>query len=647
MFYQFFVYISVVSARKDCLLEYTGKTSTTTTGRECQRWDTEYPHIPKYQPKNSGHNRCRNPDKDPKGPWCYTTDPNQRYEYCDVTDCNDGTEGTCWSQDIKYSGTVHHTITKIECQRWDKNKPHRPKQRPRKHKSQKNYCRNPDNDPKGPWCYTMDPDVRFEYCNIPNCEDSNQVDSYSGDDDQYDDSWIVQDNNDYSYIDWSALLDEVFGGSSSQNSMHEDYDAYDYNSTNFDEFREEYQEQFNCQTLSISEPGSDYIGTVSVTSSGRKCQNWEDQAPHSHGLSHYGNHNYCRNYDFNHEDAPLGIWCYTKDSNVKWEFCDQVPVCNNENSDDEINTSTDEICGVPAVDPVWGRAAQRTGLPSRLSSRGKLLNQQRRQRYRRTVNLNRRPMTWMEMLKEYQDNPIPQTRIMGGDSADEKNWPWQAGIRLRNGFKLFCGGTIISSKFVLSAAHCFEKVRHNQIFVTAGHIAKRYQGSSREPGFQQLAVDRIISHEAYDPNIIYVDIAMLKIKGHWQWSEYVQPACLPENEFKVTDNAVCAITGWGVTDGDKDYLNQATIPMVNFQRCRRLLDYAVKDHTQVCAGNVEKGGIDTCQGDSGGPLMCVSGGVWKIVGITSWGFGCGDRESPGVYTNVAKYRQWINYWVQR
>lgn len=51
MFYQFFVYISVVSARKDCLLEYTGKTSTTTTGRECQRWDTEYPHIPKYQPK--------------------------------------------------------------------------------------------------------------------------------------------------------------------------------------------------------------------------------------------------------------------------------------------------------------------------------------------------------------------------------------------------------------------------------------------------------------------------------------------------------------------------------------------------------------------------------------------------------------------
>lgn len=78
-----------------------------------------------------------------------------------------------------------------------------------------------------------------------------------------------------------------------------------------------------------------------------------------------------------------------------------------------------------------------------------------------------------------------------------------------------------------------------------------------------------------------------------------------------------------------------------------MLEYSVKDHTQLCAGNVEKGGVDTCQGDSGGPLLCVSGGAWKIVGVTSWGFGCGDKYSPGVYTNVAKYRQWINYWITR
>merc|ERR1712130_885805 len=81
--------------REDCLLNYKGSTSVTESGRECRRWDTDYPHEPKYTPKDKRHNHCRNPDRDTKGPWCYTTDPAKRFEYCQVTDCNDGTENTC------------------------------------------------------------------------------------------------------------------------------------------------------------------------------------------------------------------------------------------------------------------------------------------------------------------------------------------------------------------------------------------------------------------------------------------------------------------------------------------------------------------------------------------------------------------------
>ena len=118
-------------ARKSCLLNYFGDVTSTVSGRECQYWDENYPHEPKYTPKvtkffeknkrvfpkmsledvwfflqNKSHNKCRNPDKDPKGPWCYTTDPDVRFEYCQPDDCIDGTGQTCWSDDIEYEGTV-------------------------------------------------------------------------------------------------------------------------------------------------------------------------------------------------------------------------------------------------------------------------------------------------------------------------------------------------------------------------------------------------------------------------------------------------------------------------------------------------------------------------------------------------------------
>ena len=94
-------------------------------------------------------------------------------------------------------------------------------------------------------------------------------------------------------------------------------------------------ENLDCQTLSLPEPGSDYVGTVSTTRSGLRCQNWQDQRPHRHNSHSVGNHNYCRNLDFDSIDAPKGIWCYTTDPDIRWEFCDQVPVCENTESSSE------------------------------------------------------------------------------------------------------------------------------------------------------------------------------------------------------------------------------------------------------------------------------------------------------------------------
>ena len=79
-----------------------------------------------------------------------------------------------------------------------------------------------------------------------------------------------------------------------------------------------------CQTLSLKVPGSDYNGTISVTVSGRTCQNWNSQTPHHHTITapkkQYGNTNYCRNPN----EGTNGVWCYTIDPSVRWEFCSQI-----------------------------------------------------------------------------------------------------------------------------------------------------------------------------------------------------------------------------------------------------------------------------------------------------------------------------------
>ena len=109
------------------------------------------------------------------------------------------------------------------------------------------------------------------------------------------------------------------------------------------------------------------------------------------------------------------------------------------------------------------------------------------------------------------------------------------------------------------------------------------------------------------------------------------------------------ITGFGDTRGTADakVLNQQTLPIVENKKCNQILGerYPVIP-TQMCAGYPE-GGIDTCQGDSGGPLSCMHDGVWVVDGIVSWGFGCAEANSPGIYTRVSNSEilNWINSYL--
>jgi len=168
--------------------DYRGTISNTISGKTCQRWDSQEPHRhgrtrKNYPEKGLTENNCRNPDGEDEGAWCYTTDPDTRWEYCDVPVCEEEEyEGACEMSDPEtcgcdevqqsdYRGTISKTKSGIECQRWDSKEPHghsRVINNYPKSDLIENYCRNPDGE-DGAWCYTTDPNKRWEYCDVPVC----------------------------------------------------------------------------------------------------------------------------------------------------------------------------------------------------------------------------------------------------------------------------------------------------------------------------------------------------------------------------------------------------------------------------------------------------------------------------------------------
>ena len=168
--------------------DYRGPINVTATGRTCQRWSSQEPHPHKFKPEDrpmSGlddNNSCRNPSGDDSiGAWCYTTDEDVQWEYCHVPVCEahqtqltvNTTCGTLSQKQKDYRGTINITVGGIVCQRWDSQEPH-PHRFPPDSLSTaglaENWCRNPDDSARA-WCYTSDPDVLYDYCDVPECDE--------------------------------------------------------------------------------------------------------------------------------------------------------------------------------------------------------------------------------------------------------------------------------------------------------------------------------------------------------------------------------------------------------------------------------------------------------------------------------------------
>ncbi|XP_047483690.1 serine proteinase stubble-like [Penaeus chinensis] len=243
--------------------------------------------------------------------------------------------------------------------------------------------------------------------------------------------------------------------------------------------------------------------------------------------------------------------------------------------------------------------------------------------------------------------PLYRTaRVVGGNRASFGEWPWQASIRVwRASTNMHvCGGALLTSQWVVTAAHCTNKRRANQVTVVLGE--HDFETLHEPYDLINSRVEAVIQHPFFNSLNYEYDIALLRLRDPVAFQPNILPVCLPKEDDDLAGETGVA-TGWGrlYAGGPlPSVLQKVDLPIVSNAKCIDMFQEAgYKEHIPdifLCAGYKE-GKQDTCDGDSGGPLVVFREGVWTLAGISSWGKSCAKSNQPGVYTRVSKYRNFV------
>ncbi|XP_056661676.1 tryptase-like isoform X1 [Monodelphis domestica] len=247
--------------------------------------------------------------------------------------------------------------------------------------------------------------------------------------------------------------------------------------------------------------------------------------------------------------------------------------------------------------------------------------------------------------------------IVGGEEAPEDEWPWQVSLRMQedesNGkyWKYLCGGSLIHTQWILTAASCFSNFKQKP---SSLRIQLREQHLYYED--KLLPVSKIVVHSNFTFENEGSDIALIQLKDPAKLSSHVQPVHLPDASQSF-DGKECWVTGWGYLGGGESLpppfsLRQVQVSVMDNQSCDQLyhkvstIDESVRivPEDMICAGKEDTG---ACEGDQGAPLVCKVEDSWLQVGVASWIEDCQrDPIRPGVYTSIPQYVDWIQKIIQ-
>ncbi|MCA1568259.1 MAG: serine protease [Acidobacteria bacterium] len=249
-------------------------------------------------------------------------------------------------------------------------------------------------------------------------------------------------------------------------------------------------------------------------------------------------------------------------------------------------------------------------------------------------------------MRNYREGVEP--KVVNGKPAPAGTFPWQVAIgasEVPDAFYAhFCGGSIHSATWIITAAHCVEGLLPSEITITAG--TNRLDDTAT-----QRRVRRIIIHKDYGDLPHNNDIALIELVDALPLStdgpiRAVPLLTLADEGRLLTEGAPMVVTGWGRTTErgvkvrDLRYLDN--LPIVPRNICNRTTAYDGEiTNNMICAG-VLAGGMDSCKGDSGGPLTAETERAPKLAGVVSWGEGCARANRPGVYTRVSNYVGWVS-----
>ncbi|XP_065110087.1 coagulation factor VII [Paramisgurnus dabryanus] len=231
-------------------------------------------------------------------------------------------------------------------------------------------------------------------------------------------------------------------------------------------------------------------------------------------------------------------------------------------------------------------------------------------------------------------------RIVKGDVCPKGQCPWQALLEYKGEY--ICGGVILDSQWIITAAHCVWRRDRTLLQVTVGeHIRLKDEGTE-----QKRKVSKMLIHPLYNNSIPDSDIALLLLQSPITLGPFALPVCLPpaNGTFAHTLGSILmsTVSGWGhlsQSGPPSVVLQKLEVPRVSLEECRRQTGLKIT-RNMLCAGYKE-GGRDSCQGDSGGPLVTRYNNTWFLTGIVSWGKGCARSGAYGIYTRVSVFVDWI------